>query len=172
MNTERRVLSEPFIGGHGDIILCSRDGVDFQVYKVIMVVASPFFRDMFSLPDSPGRNVYQGGKPVIDMQETSLTLDNLLRFCYPIENPKVSDRKAFQKVMAAADKFRMEFLFGVILESFGLSQLAKDSMRRCLDHSLPELVDQAQDTDLTYLSTSDYHQSFSITEHIAEDARN
>ncbi|KAF9494231.1 hypothetical protein BDN71DRAFT_1393490, partial [Pleurotus eryngii] len=61
-----------------DIILCSCDGVDFQVYKVIMLVASPMFCNMFSLPDSPGTNVYEGGKPVIDMQEMSLMLDNLL----------------------------------------------------------------------------------------------
>lgn len=143
-----------------------------------MVVASPFFRDMFSLPDSPGTNVYQEGKPVIDMQEMSLTLDNLLRFCYPIENPKISDRKTFQNVMAAADKFGMEFLFEAILGSyithatvspmerygiarrFGISQLAKDSMRSCLDYSLPELIDQAQDTDLTYLSARDYDRVF------------
>ncbi|KAG5219445.1 hypothetical protein IMY05_C4897000100 [Salix suchowensis] len=50
---QQHILSELFIRGHGDIILCSCDGVDFQVYKVIMLVASPMFCNMFSLPDSP-----------------------------------------------------------------------------------------------------------------------
>lgn len=73
---------------------------------------------MFSLPDSPGVNVCEGDTPVVDMQEPASILGYLLRFCYPIENPKIPDKIALQKVIAAAQEFGMESLYGMIVESY------------------------------------------------------
>ncbi|KAI5123489.1 hypothetical protein M0805_008858 [Coniferiporia weirii] len=112
-------------------ILRSSDGVDFKVYKNILVLASPFFRDMFSLPQST-ENVSSTSSevdaksgtlldpPVIDVAESSDTLDALLRLLYPLPPPifpgtlpsgVVSDSKAFIKsvelVLAAALKYDM-----------------------------------------------------------------
>ncbi|KAG9227085.1 hypothetical protein CCMSSC00406_0008285 [Pleurotus cornucopiae] len=104
------LASEPFTEGYGDIVLRSCDSVDFHVCKCIVLVVSPIFRDMFSLPHSPAANQYEGMKPVIDMREDAFLLDALLRFCYPVESPKITDKDDFKKVAAAAQKFEMDRL--------------------------------------------------------------
>ncbi|KAF4579763.1 hypothetical protein EYR36_001582 [Pleurotus pulmonarius] len=174
---ERIAVSELFVENCGDIILRSSDRVDFHVYKCIVLVASPIFRDMFSLPDSPAANLYQGTKPVIDMAETSFVLNDLLRFCYPVDTPKLYDKDHFQKIAAAAQKFEMSSAYGRIVDSyitcnapvpplekyvlahrFNLHQLAKDSARECLDYSLSDIVGQARLADLTYISTIEFNR--------------
>lgn len=170
------LASEPFIESYGDIILRSCDGVDFHVCKCFVLVVSPIFRDMFSLPHSPAANRYEGMKPVIDMQEDASLLDALLQFCYPVESPKIIDKDDFKKVAAAAQNFEMESLYGRIVDSyisnntvhpleqyilahrFKLRQLAIDSAKKCLDYSLSDLVGQAQTPELAYLSASDYNR--------------
>ncbi|KAJ7140744.1 hypothetical protein C8R44DRAFT_866440 [Mycena epipterygia] len=57
--------------------------VDFRVYRVVLSLASPFFKDMFSLPQDDT----QPAVPVIPMPETALVLDRLLRFWYPGAEP-------------------------------------------------------------------------------------
>ncbi|EIN03866.1 hypothetical protein PUNSTDRAFT_36816, partial [Punctularia strigosozonata HHB-11173 SS5] len=61
-----------------DVILQSCDSVQFFVCKVILSFASPFFRDMFTLPQSSGSSDVQPDIPVIPMVESSATLDDLL----------------------------------------------------------------------------------------------
>ncbi|KAF9494235.1 hypothetical protein BDN71DRAFT_1449127 [Pleurotus eryngii] len=171
----RVLASEPFVEGYGDIILRSCDGVDFHVSKCIVLVVSPIFRDMFSLPDSPAANRYEGVRPVIDMQEDSSVLDTLLRFCYPVEPPEIPSKHDFERIAATAQKFEMQSVYGRIVDSyisdnivhpleqyilahrFKLHQLAIDSAEKCLDYSLSELVGQARSPDLTYLSANDYN---------------
>ncbi|KAF9494241.1 hypothetical protein BDN71DRAFT_999542 [Pleurotus eryngii] len=168
---------EPFDDEHADVILRSCDGTDFYVYKCILSLASPFFRAMFSLPDSPNTNLREGNKAVVDMHEDSAVLDPLLRFCYPTNPPKISDKKIFYDVLSAVEKFEMQLGERVIascineirvrefpLECFSLAnrfalrKLAKDSARRCLTMSLDKLVDLALDTDLTHLPTKVYNR--------------
>jgi BTB/POZ domain len=44
------------VSQHGsDVILRSSDHVDFYVYKIVLSLVSPFFEDMFSLPQPPNR---------------------------------------------------------------------------------------------------------------------
>ena len=80
----RRARS-PFNRDDADIVLRSSDDVDYQLHKQILSVASPFFKDMFSLQQPTikekeklvileGRNV-----PVIKVSEISYTLDSLFR---------------------------------------------------------------------------------------------
>lgn len=69
----------PFDDADADVILRSADGADFRLYKVILAKASPFFRGMFTLPDS-----HPPGEPqVVTMTEDADTLSNLLRLRYP-----------------------------------------------------------------------------------------
>ncbi|ETW75378.1 hypothetical protein HETIRDRAFT_456000 [Heterobasidion irregulare TC 32-1] len=43
----------PFDEPHADVILRSSDNTDFRVYENILSLASPFFRELFSLPQPP-----------------------------------------------------------------------------------------------------------------------
>ncbi|KZP24507.1 hypothetical protein FIBSPDRAFT_713764, partial [Athelia psychrophila] len=43
----------PFDHPDGDIILRASDSVDFRVFKLFLSFASPFFRQLFSLPQLP-----------------------------------------------------------------------------------------------------------------------
>ncbi|KAI0255963.1 hypothetical protein BJV78DRAFT_1113987, partial [Lactifluus subvellereus] len=52
----------PFDDADADIILRSSDQVNFHVYKVILSVASPFFKDMFSLPQPVGADDRQNSR--------------------------------------------------------------------------------------------------------------
>jgi hypothetical protein len=85
-----------------DTILRSKDGVNFYVYKVILSVASPFFRQMFSLPQP------NGSIGTITVTEDSQTLDRLLRLCYPVPDPIIKDLTDISDVLEAAMKYEME----------------------------------------------------------------
>ena len=98
------VVSSPFLPSDGDVILRSVDGDDFYVAKIILTVASPFFRSMFSLPQPE----QQDGAPVVPVPEESNTLDVLLRYVYPIREPVVDDLGLAENVLEAALKYEME----------------------------------------------------------------
>ncbi|KDQ32532.1 hypothetical protein PLEOSDRAFT_1098530 [Pleurotus ostreatus PC15] len=169
---------EPFDDQHADVILRSCDGTDFYVYKSILSLASPFFRAMFSLPDSHNTNPREGNKPVVDMHEDSTVLDPLLRFCYPTSPPKLSSRKIFDDVLSAAEKFEMQLCERIassyivdnidrrdsplecyaLAHRFALRKLAKESARRCLELSLDKIVDLGRDANLSYMSSKDYNR--------------
>ncbi|KAI5123488.1 hypothetical protein M0805_008857 [Coniferiporia weirii] len=119
-------------------ILRSSDGVDFKVYKNILALASPFFKDMFSLPqsvkDSPSisdevdtKTGAQSDPPVIEVAESGNTLERLLFLIYPLPSPRfrgtlpsgvVINSKAFIKdvepVLAAAIKYDMALVVRVL----------------------------------------------------------
>ncbi|KAH8110722.1 hypothetical protein DFH11DRAFT_1618243 [Phellopilus nigrolimitatus] len=81
------------------VILQSADGIQFKIYKNILALASPFFRDMFMLPQPVGNStrssepILQASSsdasslPVIEVPENSDTLDILLRLIYPLSPP-------------------------------------------------------------------------------------
>jgi hypothetical protein len=85
-----------------DIVLQTTDGVsvdEFCVHTCILAAASPFFRDMFRLP--------QGDKIIIEIpvSESSAVLDTLLRFVYPIPNPVITSLEELGLVLEAAIKY-------------------------------------------------------------------
>ncbi|KAL5524741.1 hypothetical protein ACEPAF_9887 [Sanghuangporus sanghuang] len=100
------VASPPFDGPGGDVILRTSDDVDFWVLKAILELASPVFKDMFSLPqpDNEGDTVQT---PIIAVSESSATLDALLRLCYPVERPQLlkQDMSLIGDVLHAAQKY-------------------------------------------------------------------
>jgi len=85
-----------------DIVLTTTAGVsvnEFGVHTCILAAASPFFRDMFTLP--------QGEKiiTVIPVSESSAVMDNLLRFVYPIPDPVITSFEDLALVLEAAIKY-------------------------------------------------------------------
>ena len=92
----------------GDVVLKSSDGVLFRVHKVILSLASPFFRDMFSLPQSPGTpQDCVGNAPIIPFTESSEIIDTLLRAVYPDEDPDLKLVHEIEGVVEAAIKYDM-----------------------------------------------------------------
>lgn len=106
-----KTATAPFDDAAADTVLRTSDGVDFYVYRIILSLGSPFFRSMFSLkqPESPSASATASqGQPVIDVQESSGTLDKLLRLCYPIPDPVIQSIGEVGDVLEAALKYEME----------------------------------------------------------------
>ena len=91
----------------GDVILKSSDGVLFRTHKVILSLASPFFRDMFSLPQAGTPLDCAGSGPIIPFSESSETIDTLLRVVYPEEDPDLKLVHEIEGVVEAAIKYDM-----------------------------------------------------------------
>ena len=94
-----------------DIVLRTCDRINFHCIKIILSIASPFFREMFTLPQPKNPKMYETreGRPVIDVTESSTTLQLLLTFCYPGWSlaPGLAGLKELRDVLKAADKYDM-----------------------------------------------------------------
>ncbi|OAX40167.1 hypothetical protein K503DRAFT_768845 [Rhizopogon vinicolor AM-OR11-026] len=102
----------PFDNPDCDIILRSCDGVTFRVFKLILSLASPMFKVMFTLPQaglqSDDLSSDDLSVPVIPMTETSTTMKSLLLLCYPTANPIFNSLADAKAVLEAARKYDME----------------------------------------------------------------
>jgi hypothetical protein len=78
-----------------NLIIRSSDLVDFRVHKLVLAIASPFFKDLLSLPQPPDSESVSG-LPVVRLSEDSELLNTLVSMLYPI--PTVSPR-SYDKVL-------------------------------------------------------------------------
>lgn len=87
-----------------DIVLCSQDLKRFYVLRDFLSYVSPVFDTMFSSweGETAGRM-----KPIIQVDEHSTTLYNLLLFIYPCEREPPCDIDACIEVAKAANKYDM-----------------------------------------------------------------
>ncbi|OAX40168.1 hypothetical protein K503DRAFT_688117 [Rhizopogon vinicolor AM-OR11-026] len=100
---ETSTAKAPFNNPDCDIILRSSDGVDFHVFKLILSLVSPVFKDMFTLPPAES----DSSVPVISVKESSTTLNCLLLLCYPATIPTFNSLKGVEDVLKAAMKYDM-----------------------------------------------------------------
>ena len=77
----------PFDDPQADLILQSSDKVHFRVFKPILSLASPIFKDMFSIPSTPSQERHDGVQ-VVHLTTHSTALDVVLRHIYPMRSPK------------------------------------------------------------------------------------
>jgi len=122
----------PFDNPEADIILRSSDivPVDFKTFKLLLSLSSPFFLEIFTLPQpatpstNPAASPYADEyvsfdpltlvhrkTPVIQMTEDKETLALLLGLCFPLSihtHPYLSSLDQLQSVAEAASKFEME----------------------------------------------------------------
>ena len=98
-------LPESLYMSEADLIIQSSDIIQFRVHKSILASSSQFFRDMFSLPQSPGEIV--NGLPVLHMSEDAELVRALITMLYPIpsEIPASYDRAL--SLLAASHKYDM-----------------------------------------------------------------
>ncbi|KAG1726664.1 hypothetical protein EDB19DRAFT_224966 [Suillus lakei] len=97
----------PFNNRDCDIILHSTNGVDFHVFKFILSLMSPIFKDMFTLLQSEVQSDVSS-VPVITVTESSTTLESLLLLCYPAATPTFDSWDDAKAVMEAARKYDMQ----------------------------------------------------------------
>ncbi|KZT05032.1 uncharacterized protein LAESUDRAFT_239915 [Laetiporus sulphureus 93-53] len=106
------LAAAPFDRRDADIVLRTPDNVDFHLHKAILCIASNFFDGMFNIPQPDESCQYEihheSGIPIVCVSERSLTLDSLLRFCYPSTDPSLKDEELMADVLAAAQKYDME----------------------------------------------------------------
>jgi hypothetical protein len=105
----------PFNRPHADVILRTSDSVDFRFYKLLLSLASPFFANMFALPQ-PGpldgaANQTKYDIPIIPISEKSAVIRKLLSFCSPVYDtdvPALENLDIVMSVLDAADKYDMK----------------------------------------------------------------
>lgn len=79
------VAEEPFDDPAADLIVRTLDNVDFRLFKSILVIASPVFRDMCSQHSQKPAGATQSpsdGSTLVYISEDSQTFDCLMRFIY------------------------------------------------------------------------------------------
>ena len=103
----------PFNEATADIALCSDDDVVFKLHKVILILASDFFKDMLSLPQpstgdlGSSEDDYYDGLLLIKVSEQSDVLERLFRLCYPVDDPPLETIDVVRATLEAAMKYQM-----------------------------------------------------------------
>ena len=87
--------SKPFVVPDANFIIRSSDNVNFQVHKSVLALASPFFKDLLSLPQ-PSDSETVDDLPVVQLSESSELLNCLVSILYPVRPVKP---KSYAKVV-------------------------------------------------------------------------
>ncbi|KAH9020938.1 hypothetical protein EDB85DRAFT_1831128, partial [Lactarius pseudohatsudake] len=91
---------------HADIIIQSSDLVSFHVDKATLSMSSPFFADMFSLPQ-PSDNEVVDGLPIVRLSEDAEILNSLLKMLYPVPSVVPDSYDKALELLAASQKYDM-----------------------------------------------------------------
>ena len=181
-----RQADPPFNKTSADTILRTSNGVDFHVWKCILVEASLYFEDMFKYDERHEEAVVEGvqtcgraPKPPVDiihLPETSTTLRALLRWIYPpphYDSPQ--SLMELKPVLAAAHKYRMDgvvsMISAILISDFakaeplrtyavGASYRLPDVMKAagCGFLALPQTAANAYVAELEDISGGAYHR--------------
>lgn len=164
-----------------DMILKSCDNERFYVAKAIMAVASPMFKDMLAAARPEADRMEDKGKRdeealVVNMSEDSWTLNALLRICYPLAKPPLSElgplRRTLQ-LLEASRKYAIapvrdtcaEYLYKYVLPldpmsvyvvayKYGMENLAKAAAEGTMNCSQEEVLNcNMPETDTTSYRT-------------------
>ena len=95
-------LSTDFCADDADLIIRAAGTLDFRVHKLILSLASPFFKDMFTLPQPPSDTPET--LPHVDVQESPKTWENILQTIYPLPTKSYhrhSQRSAIHPIRSA-----------------------------------------------------------------------
>jgi len=92
----------------GDVILRAQGppNRDFRVHKLVLSLASPFFGDMFGIPQPP--NALTTGDEVIDVTDPPQALGLVLRLIYPFPPPNVNNLDLLVEGLVITDKYNIE----------------------------------------------------------------
>jgi hypothetical protein len=88
-----------------DVIVRSSDLVNFRVHRSVLVTSSPFFRDMFSLPQSSSDTPDE--LPVVRVSESAEVLNGLISMLYHVPPAIPHSNDNILALLAATDKYDM-----------------------------------------------------------------
>ncbi|KAJ7658137.1 hypothetical protein DFH06DRAFT_1090237 [Mycena polygramma] len=165
------VPQPPFSEEGADTILRTSDGVDFHVYRRVLSLASPFFRDMFSVPQPET----EPNVPVIPVAESSHLLDRALRVFYPgAEMVEADGLDQLAQILEVVSKYDIQFVAPSLryhLEKYldteplivytvacryGWAHLAKVAAKHSLKLSLPVLINSNPTQHLRHIPAHFY----------------
>ena len=86
-----------------DVILRASGGKEFHAHKLVLSLASPVFRDMFSVPQPPATKPSQ--LPTVDVDDSPEALEAFLLLIYPTRKPLIDDIQTLASVLRLADKY-------------------------------------------------------------------
>ncbi|KAI0057452.1 hypothetical protein BV25DRAFT_1762479, partial [Artomyces pyxidatus] len=93
-----------------DIVVRSRDHVDFYTHKIFLSYASSYFKCHFLLPPKDSYRS-QNTFHIMNLEEDARTIDMMLRFCYPRscypEEPQLDGFDAIKHAMQLAKKYSL-----------------------------------------------------------------
>lgn len=72
-----------------DVILRASGGKELHAHKLVLSLASPVFRDMFSVPQP---SIGSSRTPMVDVDDLPEALRMFLQIIYPIPNPQSPHR--------------------------------------------------------------------------------
>jgi BTB/POZ domain len=74
---------KPFDLPDANFIIQSSDNINFRIHKSVLALASPFFKNLLSLPQPSDADIVDG-LPVIQLSESSELLNSLISILYPV----------------------------------------------------------------------------------------
>ncbi|KAH8983109.1 hypothetical protein EDB92DRAFT_1611620 [Lactarius akahatsu] len=101
-----------------DVVLRSSDLVSFHVHKSILAMSSPFFTDLFSLPQPPDDEVIEG-LPVVQVPEDAELLHSLFTVLYPIPSAIPDSYEKTLALLAASQKYNMTTVLSHVRSEIG-----------------------------------------------------
>jgi hypothetical protein len=101
-----------------DVILRSSDLVSFRVHKSILAISSPFFNDMFSLPQ-PSNDTAADGLPIVHVPENAELIHSLLTVLYPIPSVIPDSYEKTLTLLAALQKYDMVIAISAVRPELG-----------------------------------------------------
>ena len=109
---------------NADIIIQSCDSINFRVHKLVLSLSSPFFGDMFSLPQpSESDQEVVDGLPVVRLSEDAEVLKCLLTMLYPIPSIIPNSYNKILVVLSASQKYDMDGVQSCIRDSIQVKKL-------------------------------------------------
>jgi len=85
-----------------DVILRASGGKELYAHKLVLSLASPVFRDMFSVPQPPDES---SQTPIVDVGDPPGVLEMFLQIVYPVPNPPINDAETLASLLHLADKY-------------------------------------------------------------------
>lgn len=172
-----------------DLILLSSDEVEFRVHRCILAAASPFFRDMFTLPQPViAESNIISMVPIVPVSEKGVNLDSLLRFIYPVPAPLIATLDELSAILGAAFKYDFPSVISTLRKLLAAPQFLRSAPARVFAiASRYELEEEAQlastytlsvhildcplSEDLKHISAHSYHRLLDLHRTRAEAAQ-
>ena len=104
-------LSTVFCADDADVIIRAAGARDFYAHKYFLSFVSPFFKDMFTIPQPPIDP--PGAQPRVDVDESAETWENILRTIYPMPHPIIDNLDDLESLLLAAKKYEMQPIINI-----------------------------------------------------------